>query len=87
MARVHDVLTAVGASVTDFTQFSNLSVCITFELLGTRLRELESNLRAAGLSFKASEAGECDAEIAAQLQITFFHSEPDLRIKQPAVPG
>lgn len=84
---MHDVLTAVGASVTDFTQFSNISVCTTFEVRGSRISELESHLKAAGLSFTPSGIAEGDVPIPGTLQITFFHSDPDLRIPLPAVPG
>ena len=96
IAELHTQLVAASASVTDFQQFSNVSVCLTLEWeqhLGTRIAEAircsglhlaESSLRALQHSAVAANRNRM---VEASLQITFIHNDPDLRIPVPAVPG
>ena len=93
---LHAQLLAAGASVTDFQQFSNVSVCLTLEFeqhLATRVAEA---IRSSGLHLTKSSLRDLDHAAAAanpngmvesSLQITFVHNDPDLRIPVPAVPG
>lgn len=102
MARVRTALAASGAWVLDVKQFSNVSVCFSFEVPGNRMERLREALAAADLrltresndSFASfSESNESAGEgsqatdVAGTLQITFIHNEPDLKIEVPRIPG
>lgn len=86
---------AAGGWIDDVTFFSNLSVVITFSLPpGTSDAFLEalamSGLRvgaAAAAALKAAESQPDIDTIGCSLQITFVHSDPDLRRTIPVVPG
>ncbi|MEK6286440.1 MAG: hypothetical protein AABO57_11915 [Acidobacteriota bacterium] len=102
IARVRSALAASAAWVLDVKQFSNVSVCFSFEIPGNRVARLREALAAADLrltresndsfaSFSASNesAGEGSqtTDVAGTLQITFIHNEPDLKIEVPRIPG
>jgi hypothetical protein len=91
-----------GGDILDVHFFSNISLCVNFELPANRIRQLQSSLEAIDLqlsaetrkslaSYRTPEADDSGAESSAHasgtLQITFIHNEPDLRIEVPAVPG
>ena len=99
--RVERAIASSGGSILDFRQFSNVSVCVTFEIAAARLEGLRDALARAGLRMSPesldSLARACEAArrgetggadgLACTLAVTFFHDEPDLRIAVPAVPG
>jgi hypothetical protein len=95
-----DAITSSGGWVTDFKLFSNLSVCLNFEIsrggvarLHTSLDELgvtlsdESERALTEFSRERPERRAAGGEVLGTLQIAFVHDEPDLRIEVPAVPG
>ena len=100
IGRVKQAITSCGGSILDFRQFSNVSVCLTFEIAAARLDRLRDALAQTGLRLSResldSLAEGCEAargagggagESACTLSVTFVHDEPDLRIEVPAVPG
>lgn len=90
-----------GADILDARFFSNISLCINFELHARRIEQLQTALADINLklsvesleslaAFRASAqrgVGETTASISGTLQITFIHDEPDLRIEVPPIPG
>jgi hypothetical protein len=89
-------LASAGAWITDFRQFSNVSVCIGFEIDGQFVSTIESSLEKAGIAISRSSLAElrqsattarASTIVNGTVQITFFHSEPDLKTEIPAVPG
>ena len=90
--QVHAALTGAGAWVTDYRQFSNSSACISFEVAGARISEIERGLSGIGLAISERSLEQLrrlwpEAVLSGSVQITFFHSEGDLRVTVPAVPG
>lgn len=93
-AEVKEAITGAGGWVTGFQQFSNVSVCLTFEVDGRGVAVLMARLEALGLPLagelrrRGTElAGRPDVAVRGTCQMTFFHSEPDERQVIPAVPG
>jgi hypothetical protein len=97
VARLTAVLGDVGW-ILDFRQFSNSALSVQFEVpareapaLRSALAELpvvlsrESAEELAAL--EEASAAELPDPVPASLHLTFVHSEPDLRIPVPAVPG
>lgn len=96
ISRVKELMTASGAWVLDVKQFSNVSVCFTFEIPSRNTARLRDALAAAGLRLisesndslsSVSDQADDGVDVAGTLQITFIHNEPDLRIKVPSIPG
>jgi hypothetical protein len=100
IAALRDAIAEGGGWITDFKYFSNLSICINFEisprhvgrlrrsLEATAVRLTEESVRAlAALADAPPSRDEEDAEIIGTLQVTFIHNEPDLRIEVPPIPG
>ena len=101
IARVREAFSASGGWITDFHEFSNVSLCLNFEIPSQKTRELCSALRATGLDLTqedqlvpsaASSSHPATSDLAASdsvgtLQITFIHNEPDLIIPVPSIPG
>ena len=80
--------------ITDYRQFSNKSICITFEIGSSHIGKLRAALPATGLKLgteteQALESFERarNTRVEGTLHVTFVHDEPDLRIPVPAVPG
>jgi hypothetical protein len=94
-ARLRDAIDTSGGWITDFHQFSNLSVCLNFEIRIERLPQLGEALQASGLRLAAgtealllnSAPEQATGEVRCTLQVTFVHDEPDLRLPVLAVPG
>jgi hypothetical protein len=98
VSMVRDSILSLGASITDFQQFSNASVCLTIELPFHHLPVLYKTLSALPVSL-SPEIGElihglqidpsvsASTIVAGTLAISFLHHEPDLHIPIPAVPG
>jgi hypothetical protein len=93
-AQAKEAISKSGGWIVDFHHFSNLSLCINFEIESHRVGELHSAL--ASLDVRISDASheqlaalqeEGDDEVIGTLQITFIHSEPDLRRDVPPIPG
>lgn len=92
--QVKDAIVAAGGWVTGFQQFSNVSVCIQFEMAAACLALLFARLDGLGLQFSDASrrltgevAAKPEAEVMGTFQLTFFHSDPDERMVIPAVPG
>lgn len=97
VARLTEVLDELGW-VLDFRQFGNAALAIQFELPARDLSRLRGALATVPISlsdasldalsaFEDALEAELPDEVAGSLHVTFFHSEPDLRIPVPAVPG
>ncbi|MGA9767545.1 MAG: hypothetical protein WBV94_00780 [Blastocatellia bacterium] len=84
-----------GGWVLDFKMFSNISICINFEIVTAHIEALKTaltrlDLRLSRQSYEALESFTDKREkgdITGTLQITFIHDEPDLRRDVPAIPG
>ena len=97
VSQLTSVLNEVGWIV-DFHQFSNLSLTVLFEMPRTGVPRLRSGLAAIPFSLLASSldalsrieqesVSSASENLSGSIQVTFVHSEPDLRIPVPAVPG
>lgn len=84
VARARFAVARSGGRLTGHQQFSNVSLCLWFEVDGGRLPELGEALRKAGIPL-ASEPEAAAGEARCSLQITFIHNEPDLRAPPAAV--
>jgi hypothetical protein len=82
--------------ITDFFEYSNISLCLHFEiaarrvpLLLTAIERAEVRLLTEGDAVLKEFASELESEdeLRCSLQVTFVHNEPDLRRHIPAVPG
>ena len=83
-----------GASLVDFKQFSNIAVSYVMEIPATGFERLRQELEAVNIILDPPSAnelrvsqGSAGDEVVASLKLAFRHSEPDMRIPVPAVPG
>ncbi|BAY86173.1 hypothetical protein NIES267_56790 [Calothrix parasitica NIES-267] len=95
-ARVNEAINQAGAWITDFHQYSNVLICINFEVPSANLEKLASTLQETGLNLSQESIEQLTSpnesmlkkkELIGTLQITFIHNEPDLHREIPAVPG
>lgn len=91
-ARVRQALGSAGAWILGHQEFSNISLCIRFETNAHHLASLERELLSSGIqldpaSLLCLRQPAASSELAGSLQITFLHSEPDLRQFIPPIPG
>lgn len=94
-AAVRDAVSAAGGWITDFRQFSNVSVCLNFELESQQVDGLRKKLQSCRLALTPESLQSLEeacrepsgAAVMATLQITFAHDEPDVLTPPPAVPG
>jgi hypothetical protein len=102
ISRVKEAILEGGGFITDFHLFSNLSICLNFELSAGKIESLYGALKATGLrlteeshqlladcSKQMEQLAEAErsSEVTGTLEITFLHDEPDLRIEVPPIPG
>jgi hypothetical protein len=102
ISRVKEAILKGGGFIVDFHMFSNLSICLNFEIAVGKISGLYTELKLTGLQLteqshvllrgclKQTEqlVEEAGAsEVAGTLEITFIHNEPDLRIEVPPIPG
>jgi hypothetical protein len=76
----------------DRLEMAAISLCIRFELDATRLAALERALLATsahldGESIRGLREPPARPGVSATLQVTFIHSEPDLLLQRPPIPG
>ena len=93
IAKVRDALIASNGWITDFHEYSNVSLCLNFEISIENVQRLCAALRGTGLEL-TEEPQVAESAIAREqdvvpgtLQITFIHHDPDLIIPVPAIPG
>lgn len=95
-AQISDAINEAGAWITDFHQYSNLLLCINFQVPDSHRPQLASSLQATGLHLSqesldqlmpAPAATISEQDLTGTLQITFIHNDPDLNREVPAVPG
>ena len=97
VARLAAVLNDLGW-VVDFSQFSNSAMTLRFELAARNAPRLRSALAELPVALSRGSAeelaalerassGELPDPLPGSVHLTFVHSEPDLRIPVPAVPG
>ncbi|MBD1843342.1 hypothetical protein H6F89_07980 [Cyanobacteria bacterium FACHB-63] len=93
---VSEAINQSGAWITDFHQYSNVLICINFEISLADLDRLAATLQATGLQLSQESIDQLTSanastwkrsELTGTLQITFVHNEPDLLREVPAVPG
>ena len=90
-----DAILTSGGWVVDFHRFSNLSLCINFEIEAQHIARLQEALAALDArmaeasreQFAALQEERGSHEVIGTLQITFIHNEPDLRREVPPIPG
>lgn len=94
--RVSEAINLAGAWITDFHLYSNVLICINFEVPSANLGRLATSVQQTGLNLSQQSIEQLmpsddltliDKELAGTLQITFIHNEPDLLREVPAVPG
>ncbi|PZV13968.1 MAG: hypothetical protein DCF22_09670 [Leptolyngbya sp.] len=94
--RVSEAINQAGAWITDFHLYSNILICINFEVPIANLDSLAAWLQETGLHLSqesleqlvsADESALKQEELPGTLQITFIHNEPDLLREVPEVPG
>jgi hypothetical protein len=89
---IGQAVTAVGGWVDDVTFFSNISVALRCVIPPSSAAVFADRLIAIGLKFDSAAltdfaAATTAAELLCTVQVTFFHSDPDLRRDVPSVPG
>ncbi len=94
--RVSEAINRAGAWITDFHLYSNISICINFQVPIANLGKLAATLQQTGLQLSQKSLEQLtpahdsmlkEQELVGTLQITFVHTEPDLLRDVPAVPG
>jgi hypothetical protein len=102
ISALRDLINENGGWILDFKLFSNISICINFEISAKnverlRMALLENNVQLSDESSAllmdfcnqldpSDELSEAPGVMGA-IQVTFIHNEPDLRIEVPAIPG
>lgn len=94
-ARVNEAISQAGAWITDFHLYSNILICINFQVPNVNLDRLAASLQETGLHLSQESlkqlmpttASTKEKDLVGTLQITFVHNEPDLLRDVPAVPG
>lgn len=98
ISALREAITTSGGWITDARLFSNLSICLNFEIAAPHLAGLQAALTRPDLNLsdesvrrlaaaRNAAMSASDQEVRGTLQVTFIHSEPDLRLEVPAVPG
>ncbi len=95
-ARISEAINQSDAWITDFHQYSNIVLCINFQIPATHLAQLATALVETGLHLSQESLDQLtppdlpsssEQEYSGTLQITFIHDEPDLLREIPAIPG
>jgi hypothetical protein len=95
-ARVSEAIHQAGAWITDFHLYSNILICINFEVPIANLDRLAASLQETGLHLSqesleqlmpANDSMPKEKDLVGTLQITFVHNEPDLLREVLSVPG
>jgi hypothetical protein len=95
VALIRDAINGTNGWITDFHEFSNLSICIEFEIPEASLPSLTAKLISSEISFnsrtertvRSLQIGTAGEPVQCTLQVLFIHDEPDLRRTVLAVPG
>ena len=87
IAKVRDALIANNGWITDFHEYSNVSLCLNFEISMENVQRLCAALRGTGLELTESASDREHDGAPGTLQITFIHHDPDLIIPVPSIPG
>jgi hypothetical protein len=95
VALLRDAIVSSHGWVTDFYEFSNLSICLQFEISIERLPLLSESLVEAAVKLSAaseailSNSGQemATGPVQCTLQVLFLHNEPDMKRTVLAVPG
>jgi hypothetical protein len=95
-ANVSEAIHLAGAWISDFHQYSNVLICINFQVPSANLDRLSTTLKQTGLHLSQESLDQLvcdrdsspdDSELIGTLQITFIHNDPDMIREIPAVPG
>ncbi|PTW61986.1 hypothetical protein C8N35_10118 [Breoghania corrubedonensis] len=96
-ADVNDAVMGVGGWIKSHTLFSNIATTFHFALPSDRMSMLRERMVEAGVRLDEESNAKHDAMpkepvsrsdgMAASLNLTFIHTEPDLRRDVPRVPG
>jgi hypothetical protein len=99
IGRIKDAMISGGGYTLNFQMFSNVAICINFEVSAKSLGAFYTALAKEGILNDESlgqlaefrdpqlEADGTAEDINGSLNVTFIHDEPDLRIKAPRIPG
>ena len=92
-ARLGEALSSAGGWILDHHQFSNLALCISFEIQRKYVSRLHSALAATGLNLSpeskealaslTSSLDVRDENLTGTLQAMFIHDEPEVRVPGP----
>lgn len=94
--QVSEGINQAGAWIIDFHLYSNMLICINFEVPIANSAKLAALLQETGLHLSqesleqlisANDSTLEEKELVGTLQITFIHKEPDLLREVPTVPG
>lgn len=93
IARISQAITSAGGFILDFRFFSNVALFIEAEASAATIHSLlaaladtglQMDLRSAQSFFREPREGDMRT---IHPQVTFVHSDPDLRIPVPPIPG
>lgn len=95
VSRMREAIVSSKGWIIDFSEFSNLSICLRFQAPGESWLSLIKALRAAEIKFSGEselvlagiEMDLPEGMIECSLQVLFVHNEPDFRRKVLAIPG
>jgi len=90
-----------GGWILGHQTFSNKAIAISFEIRASGLSDFLDRLAGLGVSVSKSTAARVrerirgigtaeigsSSQVPGNIQITFFHDEPDLRLEAPRIPG
>ena len=94
--RVSEAINRAGAWITDFHLYSNILICINFQVSFANLARLSATLQETGIQLSQESLEQLmsahdpmvkEQELLGTLQITFIHNEPDLLRDIPAFSG
>lgn len=95
VALIREAIDGANGWINDFHEFSNLSICIEFEIPEASLPALTAKLISAQISFnsrtertvRSLRIGTAGEPVQCTLQVLFIHDQPDMRRTVLAVPG
>ena len=92
---LRDAIDSGNGWIVGFNEYSNISICIQFEISAGYLPKVAASLRTADVTLNAKseellrglEGEAASRSMDCTLQVLFVHNEPDLRRTVLAVPG
>ena len=90
-ARVIEAVQGAGGWIVNHQAYSNLALCINFEIERGRVRDLARRLEGTGLeileesqvAMAQASKGNASDNVPGTLQASFVHEEPDVKVYPP----